>query len=439
MRKKRITWLAVLLAAALVLGLTPSMAAESERAPGYTYQLVCGSDGSGGTIALDLYVRPDAEDDPVLAGGSFGLRCPPWLGTEYTFTPAVTLHPLVPAQRWGSDGPVTGSGYHAFAWESGPETWGGDGLLLGRYEFKLPVDGVYPFKDDIGQKNFLETDESEPVERGGDRAGDPYNRTVYNPDTGLYQGYYPSREAEQAGEGLLTQTDIGFVFTPPALWPAGGLLVTSYAPKKPISLALYDGTGALVADTFGVPVWGESTDGVGRPVDGARLYADPQSPADAGTGTGRYVAVIDLSQCWLGDQPAAIKASQPYTLVISKPGHLPVTLSLLTHSAGLSDAVGLPDSVYLPCGDIAPNGEGGFGDGAVKLNDRAVLVSYLNGLCPDYVPEKAADVDGAGQPLNEGAWLADLDGDGSVTLADLNILMAGENNNQMTENWKESA
>lgn len=450
-----------LLAAALLLALigtawaagTPEEPAETP--PGYTYELCCTSDGTpaegeaAGIITLELYVVKDRETDPDLISGSFALGYPARLGApSFTEMAAnnITLRPMVPAERYDYNGStlIRGTGYAAFYWECQTEgSWvtedGVSSLYLAQFRFSGVT--ALPGASDVGQKSFLDMKESVPKERGAaeastDDAQDPYNLTVWNPVTSLYQGYYLPLDAEDTEEGsLIRQTDVGFRFTPPESWPKGGLAVTSYDPKKPLSAALYDKDKNLVADVFTIPAWGEAQSDGGVPVDSDRLYSATEGRAN--TGIGRYTALVEVGQCWLAGEdgtntPVTLTAGEEYTLLLSKPGHLSASVTVTAQSEGLSDAESWPEGgVYLPCGDVAPNPMGGYGDGAIKLADRSVLLAYLDRQIKSYVPGTAADLDAeTGAPVNQGAWLADLDGDGSVTLADLNILMAAENYNQ---------
>ncbi len=424
---RRQSYIALLLALLLAVACSALWAA-GDRPPSYAYELVCTDDGTttgSGVITLELYLRPGDPKDPMLMGGSFGLRFPEWMGTCCSFTPgeAVALRPLVPEERRPGGGEVLEDGCHGFAWtraeDSWDVSWPEGGVLVGTYTFADLPEGRLPHRSGVGLMDFLDMDAAIPAEwgEGASAADDPYNRSVRNPETGLYQGYYlPDGPHDTEENSRVEQVDIDFRFEAPTTWP-GALTVASYDPKKPMTALVLDRAGEQVA-VLSCPRW------EGKDSDALRAVL----PARADSGVGRYEALIELN--------CAVEPEQTYTLVISKPGHLPVRLELTARSGSLSDADGLPDSVYLPCGDIAPSGGGGYGDEAIKLNDRAVLLGYLDGLAADYVPEKAADVvDGV--PVNEGAWLADLNGDGSVTLADLDILMAGENFNQMTEKWEE--
>lgn len=82
------------------------------------------------------------------------------------------------------------------------------------------------------------------------------------------------------------------------------------------------------------------------------------------------------------------------------------------------------DDITLFCGDID-------GDGLIKQNDRAYLLDYLN----DPSKWRNNPFDDPKTP-DHMAYLMDLDGDGQITILDLNILMDGKNYNKSTSDYK---
>lgn len=422
--KKRIA--AVLSACTVLMGMPWISAAAAEEtptanAPPYYYQIVvpAGKDGKAdGKVELELYVRPTekpGEEVPrVLDAGTFGLRFPKWVGQISDFTFAadsadVVLQPTVGGQTQGQA--ITASQYLVFTWSKEPKLtdWQmkselGRKLYLGTIRFTLPnASGSgyqYPSKTSIGVFNWLKADEAAASNFGSQAQADQYNETIWK--NGCYQGY-----AGTDDDGLIQQRDIGFRFTPPAAWP-NAFSVLSYDPKKQLTVSIFaypDGEKAEKAlTTIEAPIWNAN--------DTGEVFGIGSN--NAGTGIGIYANAVNLDE-------TKVDANTSYLLVIEKPGHLSRSYVLTTGSdASLTTAAGMPgedEEIYLPCGDINPTQENAFGDGRIDLADRAALMAHL-GLA------NWASGGGAQVSQADSQKLADLDGDGKVTVADLSILMS---------------
>lgn len=438
MRHRKRKLLALALVLALALGVSPPYATAAEEEPDYLYELVCAKDGSSvlqdgtknGKVVLELYIRYTGgvphPYGPLMDSGAFGLRFPKWV-TSATFTPGsdITVRRIVPNARYpypsGVD-EIKKDSYHAFLWTRVPQktAWSdgiahGPNILLGTYTLTLPLgsDGKYqlPSKTAVGKLNWLTAAEALPLEYPSAQrptpAEDELNKTIWDSAVGQYVGYYLENPNPATPEdATLSRIPLPLRFKAPDAWP-NAFTVLSYDPKKEMTVKLYHGE-TLVADTFDVPQWTDTTT-----ADTGTLYAGTQGNKD--TGTGPYFSAIDLSSVSLStspDVPVALTAGNSYRLEISKPGHLAVSLTLKATNAQLSDCEGFPEDdapVYLPCGDINP-GVDKTGDGRIDMADRAVLMRYIGGGNPL----------GAGEP-------ADLDGDGRVTYSDLSILMSPAN------------
>ncbi len=422
----------VFLAAFVLVGVMahPAAAADEEESGNfhYTYVLLPTESGAADGVAkLELYAavsriagneNPDVPAGPLLDAGAFGLRFPKWVKVEFEAGADVTLQRVVSTDRY-SFGPnsqeIIKDNYHAFAW-TGAMRAGSSGtisknwafnqnvgcycLKLGTYtlSFSQNSSGGYdlPSRSDVGLLDWLKADEAIAKELNETEANgsDALNATIWNPETGCYQGYYAESGAATAEEALLVQTDIGFRFIRPASWP-GGFTMLSYDPKKPTAAKLYASDGKTLVATLAVPVWSE---------DDGRVFA--ATAANSG-GVGAYFTGIDLDKPTL-ESGQSIQAGQTYYLVVTKPGHLPQTLKLKATSSVLGEAEGFPASdgwLYLPAGDVN-------GDGRIDMADRAALLGVLGV---------------SWQTAGTTAYYADIDGDGRVTMADLSILMSPMN------------
>ena len=270
---KRFVSLVITVAMMLSLGLYAL--AEDETSCCYNYVLIS-RPAVQGTIVLELYVAVERADDgpadpdhpagPLLDAGAFGLCFPEWLKDQVVFTPdeKISLHPIVPEERLSLPGMdasnLYGDYYHAFNWtermDGSPlgtihKAWmyqtelNGYGLSLGRYTISLPVEeGTprLPNKTDISQLDWLTIPEAIAKEVGDTVAdgSDLLNRTLWNPETKLYQGYYADPDADPDIGAPPVQTDIGFRFEPPEEWPSEGSTMTlrSYDPKKFVRIEL---------------------------------------------------------------------------------------------------------------------------------------------------------------------------------------------------------
>lgn len=463
--KKR--FVSILLVFCMLIGLTAvfNAQAQAEDPVRYVYLLKStGGDGStDGILTLDLFItiQGGMENDttvpgPLLDAGAFGLKIPDWaesasfaLATAGT-RDAVTIVPMVPEARYNVSGYQNGgqliqqNSYMAFAWRNVSDadgayqnwTWLSAGhsiqhwgLKLGTFTITLPQlePGKYrcPGAGDVGQLDWMRAQEAIPLEVDpAATVSDPtdkLNKTIWNPETGLYQGYYndddPALPPEQAIE---RQTDIGFSFTPPDSW-IRYLSVISYAPVKGdnVTWEIYDGT-TLAGESKVDPIaWDPAVK------DTAILRAVNAKYKD--TGMGAYHTPMVLGTESEINYHQAIRPGQTYTLKVSKPGHLTVAIPVtITTQNCLADAI-LPTEaddgeIYLPVGDINPvrtNSEEEstpkftYGDGVIDNLDRAALLSVMG--------SKRVD------NQRDLVYYADLDGDGFVTMEDLSILMSPQN------------
>lgn len=432
---------ALALALVMLLGLNPcegvARAAE-ERPYCYNYVLLARKDGTGdGTVELALYVEVRRSDNgledsetppgPLLDAGAFALRYPEWV-TGIRFTPSnlVNLQQIVPEQRHAypaGEVQLYGEGYHGFSWTGRMENSGhgtidkggwvydanvkAHSLYLGQYTLELPQlsdetgapvqDWQLPYKTDVGQLDWLTVDEAIAVEVGDTAADgkDALNRTLWNPETKLYQGYYLDPEAEDRDDGVtVTQTDIGFRFNPPKPWPSGKgtLTVVSYDPKKDIEIELYKrdvetGTYSETAD-----------------------YSLTVSGAEAGTGICQQEVQFPEAEFRNTQTDETVLGMNlpagTYRLVVRKQSHVRAYLTGVTVKRNGTDVELFPEvdgqTLTLPCGDVT-------GDGTIRQADRAELMR------PGRYNRKTENA------------LYDLDGDGRVDQKDLAILTAPAN------------
>lgn len=163
--------------------------------------------------------------------------------------------------------------------------------------------------------------------------------------------------------------------------------IISYAPQHEATISLYPADG-----------------------DGYSAVAAFQTTVRRADGTGQWSQSFSLRSSELAGT---------YKLVIEKPSHVPyVQDGLVVEDVNQQNADDpyfvqtLLAAVTLSCGDINA-------DGLIKQNDRSYLLEFLND------PSKWGG--GGSNPSNPAdlAYLCDLDGDGKITLTDLNILMVG--------------
>lgn len=436
MRNKLKRTVPFILALVLLLCLGPQTFAEDEIPYGYTYVLLS-RPAPQGSVLLDLYVavlrtdegpaNPDHPAGPLLDAGAFGLRFPDWLKDRVTFAPdaKISMYDIVPVERLSSPGmdpsSLFGDSYHAFNWaermEDSPlgtinKSWeyraelSAYSLCLGRYTISLPpVEGAaegaatewrLPYNTDVGLLDWLTIPEAVASEVWDTVAegNDALNRTIWNPETKLYQGYYADPNADPNLGAPPVQTDIGFRFTPPAEWPSGNarMILRSYDPRKPITLALYqwDDTAGKYNPTadYTLEIAGE--------LSGSGLCRQTISFADAQFTykTGSQVQGSKLQ-------------SGTYKLVLGKPSHVSATLTGVTISRDGGELSLFPQlddkCLTLPCGDVT-------GDGHIQLKDYASLIR------PGRYAAAATGVN-----------VYDLNGDLRVDQRDLAILTAPAN------------
>ena len=209
------------------------------------------------------------------------------------------------------------------------------------------------------------TDEpsSEPLEN---TASDETNETVEPGKTETVDGYYQGWDMWD--EDNLQFIDIGFIFNSGYNLPdkdgrAIVGFVHSYHPHNPVTFTLYPKG---------------STDSAAQLVQPTYTTVKPNGKVTCG-----YSLDVNLP----GE----------YTLEVKKDVHLTYTVDV-TVPDGTED-VSL-DEITLFCGDIS-------GDEKIKQNDRTTLLKYLN----------MQTYDGT----SEAALRSDLNGDGKVTIHDLNI------------------
>lgn len=423
---------------------TAAAVPTADQEPSYYYMLYCTNAGEeDGILELQLHVFDHGTGLPNLDGGSFGLRFPARLESAFNgFMPAtsnIDVTPMIPKERAVVSGEeIISESYHAFSWTNKTQYRfttkepAGIRMLLGTYQFELEPEDTLPAKSSIGQLDWLKAVEANPTEMPGQKPEDnPFNRDIWNPQTKNYQGYYQVSDRGDPEDLTLKQTDISFKWEPPSSWP-NAFTILSYDPKKQMTAELYEVKNASgsavnrkVGDTVYLDRWTSAESEKEGKITAATLN-------NKGSGIGPYFQALNLEDFGTksGESltPAALNPGSTYRLLLQKPGHLSVSVGpLLATSEKLSEAENLPESeVYLPCGDINPvDTEAGtvFGDGAIKLLDRAFLLAFLNGETAVQDPELT--------DRSTASYLADLDGDGAVTLKDLSILMSPENFNNV--------
>lgn len=430
-----------ILVLAMVFGLGLHTLAENEIPYCYTYVLLSRTAPQGSAL-LDLYVTvtrtdegpadPDHPAGPLLDAGAFGLRFPDWLKGRVTFAPdaKISLYDIVPEERLSSPGMdpsnLYGDSYHAFNWaermEDSPlgtisKSWeyrpelNAYSLCLGRYTISLPpvedaAEGAspewrLPYNTDVGLLDWLTIPEAVAKEVWDTVAqgNDALNRTIWNPDTKLYQGYYADPAADPDVGAPPVQTDIGFRFKAPETWPSGNAMLTlqSYDPKKPVTIELHkwDDTGKYnEAADYTLAIAGEpSGSGLCRQTIG---FADAQ-----------FTYVKANSQVQGSNLP-----NGKYMLVLRKTSHVSANLIGVTISRDGGELSLFPQldgkSLTLPCGDVNQ-------DGMIRQFDRALLT----------VPGRYGKTIGIGETGI--AYRCDLNGDRRVDQKDLAILTAPAN------------
>lgn len=433
--KKHHKFLALLLSAALLTSVTFALtgsASATDKQYWYGLYVTDYTPVDGGdtyTLTMNLYTyRSNNVKDIVSA--SFGLQFPTSLDVK--FTPSDNVELLTPDPS-GTPTSISAPGKSFFIWSLSPGKTGnapaneisgktvsvfneerqtqtvpaGVRLHIGTFTAEI---SEFPARSSVGVLNWYATDLSKnPAYTTADPSGATMNDEIWNDSDGdgisAWQGFHQAGEADPT----MVQTDVPLIFNAPEYWP-NAFTVLSYDPKKPISVSLSDGESNAVTEAlFTVPQWeaGVTT------ADSGALYAVGEANKDSGRGA--YYAAVDMGS------GVTLENGKTYTLTISKPGHLPVSLSLTGTGGDITEAQGFPaggESVYLPAGDIDPALDGGntrFGNGRIDMADRAALMSFMV-----HTPAVPA----SGDPSYQAAWLADIDGDGRVTQADLSILMS---------------
>lgn len=400
-------WLLVLL---ILIGSVQVCAADPEESELglYFYYLTAKNDGTDGTpIVLELYACTTDVSAVLLEGASFALRFPEYLNGGMTFTPSdqIMVQRIVPTERY-SGTEIRQNGYHGFSWtryasaldgntrpdtlvwdtaslgtDSGAQAAKGH-ILVGTYRFDAK--GSVPAAATVGQQDWLDTAESEPVEvdpayRETDWGKDPFNQTVWSNEKMAYIGYYMKEETT----ATLGRMPLKLVFTPPPEW-SGVVNVQSYDPKDPLKFLLY-------------PT---------EPQEGMPQYYRMVIDGDT-EGTGLFVRTVRFGKGTYYIEDSETKTeSLPeggYRIEIQKQSHVTATLTGVTVTSGewfpeLEGAF-----IVLPCGDVNH-------DGAIRQTDRSQLTARAR------YGKAAVD----GEPY-------DLDGDGRVDQKDLSILMAPAN------------
>lgn len=435
--KKRHKFLALLMAAALLAATAGLLSGSASAAdPQYWYGLyvtdykAVESKEGVVTLTMELYAY-NTNDVKGAVSGCFGLRFPTLLDVK--FQPGETVELLTP-EPGAPPTRIEAAGQDFFIWNLKPgnsgstpsgeipgktvtvfgndrQTQGVPGgirLHIGTYTAEI---AEFPAQSSIGVLDWYATglskDPAYTAQSGA--SGSIMNDEIWNDSDGdgsfSYQCYHMVSDTDPT----MVQTDCALKFTAPDYWP-NAFTVLSYDPKKPISVSLAEENGNAVENTgFTVPKWktGVTT------ADSGSLYAVGE--ANKNTGTGAYYAAVEMTS------GPVLENGKAYKLTISKPGHLTVSLSLTGAGGDITQAEGFPkEAVYLPAGDIDPVGstEASFGNGRIDMADRAALMRFMS-----YRPAVPA----AGETGHEAAWLADIDGDGRVTQADLSILMSPVN------------
>ena len=145
--------------------------------------------------------------------------------------------------------------------------------------------------------------------------------------------------------------------------------------------------------------------------DTAELFA--ATDKNKNTGTGAYFLALDLDSATKDGQRITAVKDEKYTVKFFKQSHLGTSLEITASSENFSEAAGLPagdETLYLPAGDIGDASS--KGNGFIGYEDRAAIMLFL------------AHGGDTSSPLFE---LADIDGNGKVTIADLSILQSPNN------------
>lgn len=311
-----------------------------------------------------------------LMTGSIGIMYDPTIAANFSFTlngdNFETVH-----NYQGSDC------YMAFSWYRKPDAAkevGTDKYVLGTIKItnvEIGDDGnpIGWHTRTLRQLDWFTTPESGTFNYTEDNGGTCLNDEIFNPDTGWYQGQDVDflLNSGLAYEDLIgiegyDNVDIGFVFKSGYDLPVLDKVlisgtVKSYNAKNPLELTLYDDSGEEVTlEPTDITII-DKEDDHGRVVSAYAIYANIV-PGD-------------------------------YKIKIAKKVHLTYNKKIVVSGDTASGGV-----VTLYCGDINA-------DEKIKLNDRASLLNCMN----RQNKQNATNFD-----------ICDLNGDGKVTMFDLNIL-----------------
>lgn len=298
-----------------------------------------------------------------LSAGSFGMQYDALLALEFSLDEDNFTY----FQQFNPD-----SNYVAFQWYLNDIAPTGK-IHMGTVTVKnvIPDSSGKPrnwHKKTFRQLDWLTTNTSQESEYTLSQDGVCLNDEIWrsvtdNPDTdGFYQG------CDMADKQNPKWVDIGFSFDsgynlPDREGAAVSGTVQSYNPNNPVAVTLYAKDTGNAESTF-------------EQKDYTKIYSD-----------GRVICGYEFTSVPDGE----------YTLKIQKDAHL-------TYSCDVSVKNGEDagkDKITLYCGDITA-------DEKIKQNDRIILLRYLN--------------QQSGNNGDTTAMRSDLDGDGRVTLHDLNIL-----------------
>lgn len=410
-----------------------------------------GGIAADGTMQIELYMLNGQGTTPNVVGGSFGLSFPKWLGGDkgenVEFVPVDTnieITPLVAIDKQSPD-TIKKDNYYAFSWTTkdgadykNHETTNVKGItmLMGTFEFKNVQ--KTPSKTTISQLNWLVTDEAKPAPGDpsnpqGDPALDPFNARIYSAATKSYQVFFLPRDAgtQNPEDATLTQSDGNFLFTPPLSWKSA-LTIYSYDPKKQTTVEITDMAGNVL---------GRIVPALWNAADTTDLWSGAQS--NKNTGAGAYFQSVNLDDALkvtngiTTAQKLVATANTDYKLVVAKRGSMKLEFAMHTTSNLFGEATFKYKStdaenidlqtIALPCGDIDNMGRG---NGRTSVFDANVLLGLLNGSARATFEIAAGET----QPSH----YADLNGDGKISVADLNILLSAQNFNKSAASHKQT-